>query len=135
MEGLSGLAQTYGMMGRTKEAQDLLKKILASDPKQNDDALLLGDLQMRSGDYDDALDTLKQAERFQPSARAELLLAISYQHTKSWMRRGITLISPKRAMPNNPDVERSLAGYYRETGHYGDAIAELKQIRSPHARM
>ena len=131
MEGLSGLAQTYGMMGRTKEAQDLLKKILATDPKQNDDALLLGDLQMRSGDYDGAQDTLKQAERFQPSARAELLLAISYQHTNNMDEARHYLDLAKARTPDNPDVERSLAGYYRETGHYGDAIAELKQIRSP----
>jgi tetratricopeptide (TPR) repeat protein len=131
LEGLSGLAQTYGMMGRIKDAQDLLKKVLASDPKQIDDALLLGDLQMRSGDYQDALDTLGKVERFQPSARSELLLAISYQHLKQMDQARRYLDMAKARTPNNPDVERSLAGYYRETGNYGDAIAALKSIRSP----
>ncbi len=131
LEGLSGLAQTYGEMGRTKEAQDLLKTVLAADPKQPDDALLLGDLQMRSGDYQDALDTLGKTERMQPSARAELLMALSYEHTKQMdlVRRYLDMA--KARTPNNPDVERSLAGYYRETGNYGDAIAALKAIRSP----
>lgn len=131
MEGLSGLAQTYGVMGRTKEAQDLLKKVLSSDPKQIDAALLLGDLQMRSGDYQDAQDTLNAAERLQPNGRAELLLAISYQHTKQLDLARHYLDLAKARTPNNPDVQRSLAGYYRETGNYGDAIAALKSIRSP----
>lgn len=131
LEGLSGLAQTYGVMGRTKEAQDLLTKVLAADPKQIDDALLLGDLQMRSGDYQDALDTLSRTERMQPSARAELLLALSYEHTKQMDLARHYLDLAKARTPNNPDVQRSLAGYYRETGSYGDAIAALKAIRSP----
>jgi cytochrome c-type biogenesis protein CcmH/NrfG len=116
IEGLSGLAQTYGVMGRTKEAQDLLKKVLSSDPKQIDAALLLGDLQMRSGDYQDAQDTLIAAERFQPTGRAELLLAISYQHTKQLDLARHYLDLAKARTPNNPDVQRSLAGYYRDTG-------------------
>ena len=33
--------------------------------------------------------------------------------------------------PDNPDVQRSLAGYYRETGNYPAAIAALKSIQSP----
>lgn len=130
-EGLSGLAQTYGVMGRTKEAQDLLKKVLASDPKQIDDALLLGDLQMRSGDYQDALETLGQAERFQPGARSELLLALSYQHLNQMDQARHYLDIARRRSPDNPEVQRSLAGYYRETGNYGDAIAALKSIHSP----
>ncbi len=131
LEGLSGLAQSYGVMGRTKEAEDLLKKVLAQDPKQIDDALLLGDLQLRSGDYQDALDTLGTAERFQPSARSELLLAITYQHLRQLDLAHHYLDLAKARTPNNPDVERSLAGYYRETGNYSDAIAELKAIHSP----
>lgn len=130
VEGLSGLAQTYAAMGRTKDAEDLLNKVLASDPKQTDDALLLGDMQMRSGDYQGALDTLGRAERMQPSARSELLLAISYQHLKQMDQARHYLDLANARAPNNPDVERSLAGYYRETGNYGDAIAALKSIQS-----
>lgn len=131
LEGQSGLAQTYAVMGRTKEAQDLLTKVLAADPKQSDDAVLLGDLQMRSGDYQGALETLGTAERFHPGARAELLLAISYEHTKQLDMARRYLDMAKARTPNNPDVQRSLGGYYRETGNYGDAIAALKSIRSP----
>ncbi|MFP5227710.1 MAG: tetratricopeptide repeat protein [Acidobacteriota bacterium] len=130
--GQSGLAQTYAVVGRTKEAQDLLKKVLASDPKQTDDAVLLGDLQIRSGDYQDALTTLNQAERMQPGARSELLLALAYQHLNNLDQSHHYLELAKARTPNNPDVERSLAGYYRETGDYQQAIAELKAIRSPH---
>ena len=38
----------------------------------------------------------------------------------------------KHRDPNNPDVERSLANYYRTVGKYTDAIAALKAISNPH---
>ena len=47
LEGISGLAQTYSLMGRTDDAERLLKQVVASDPRRGDDALLLGDLYMR----------------------------------------------------------------------------------------
>ncbi len=54
--GFQGLAQTYSNMGRTDEAERLLKQVLASDPKRVNDSLLLGELLMRSGDYAGAID-------------------------------------------------------------------------------
>ena len=79
-EGQSGLAQTYSLMGRTDEAERLLKQVIAADSRRKDDAVLLGDLMMRTGDYTGALDWLNRAERMGPGPRSELLLAISYQH-------------------------------------------------------
>lgn len=131
VEGISGLAQTYSMMGRTDDAERLLKQAIASDPRRKDDAILLGDLSMRAGDYTGALDWLNRAERIQPGARSELLLAISYQHLKQMDQANHYLELAEHRDPNNPDVERSMAGYYRETGNYSDAIAALKQIHSP----
>jgi tetratricopeptide (TPR) repeat protein len=128
--GLSGLAQTYAVMGRTKEAQDMLLKVLAVDPKQIDDAVLLGDLQIRSGNYDDAVKTLNQAERFQGNARSELLLAMAYQHQNKLDESRHYLEMARSRAPNNPEVQRAMAGYYRETGHYDEAIAALKSIKS-----
>lgn len=131
LEGLSGLAQTYGQMGRINDAEALLKQVLAADPRQKDDALLLGDLYMRGGDYTTALQPLTQAEHDQPSARAELLMALCYQHLNQMDLASRYLDMAKHRDPNNPDVQRSLAGYYREVGKYADAIAELKAIKNP----
>ena len=131
LEGLSGLAQTYNAMGRPADAERLLKQVIAADPKRRDDALLLGDLSMRSGDYAAALDWLGKAERIQPDARSELLLALSYQHLKQMDMASRYLELAKRRAPDNPDVQRSLAGYYREIGNYSEAIASLKSIRNP----
>ena len=131
LEGLSGLAQTYSLMGKTDEAERLLKQVILSDPKRRDDALLLGDLYMRSGDYTAALDWLGRAERVQPGARSELLMALSYQHLKQMDLASHYLELAKRRAPDNPDVQRSLAGYYREIGNYPEAIAALKSIRNP----
>jgi tetratricopeptide (TPR) repeat protein len=131
LDGLSGLAQTYSTMGRTEEAERLLKQVLSSDPKRADDALMLGDLYMRSGDYTSALDWLGRAERIQPGARSELLMALSYEHLKQMDLASHYLELAKRRAPDNPDVQRSLAGYYREIGNYPEAIASLKSIRNP----
>ncbi|HET9101652.1 MAG TPA: tetratricopeptide repeat protein, partial [Acidobacteriaceae bacterium] len=131
VEGMSGLAQTYSLIGRNDEAESLLKQVIASNPSRRDDLLLLGNLYMKSGDYQGALDWLRRAERLQPDARSELLLAISYQHLKKMDMASHYLNLAKQRAPNNPDVQRSLAGYYREVGNYPAAIAALKSIRNP----
>jgi tetratricopeptide (TPR) repeat protein len=129
--GLSGLAQTYSIMGRVDDAERLLKQIVASNPQRRSDVLLLGNLYMRSGDYSGALDWLHRAERLKPDARSEVLLAISYEHLKQMDQANHYLELAKRRDPNNPDVQRSLAGYYRQIGNYPAAIAALKSIRNP----
>ncbi len=131
LEGISGLAQTYSNMGRTDEAIRLLNQVLASDPKRVNDAVLLGELMMRSGDYDGAITVLARAERIEPATRPELLLALSFQHLKKFDQANHYLEMAKQRDPNNPEVQRSLAGYYRETGNYPAAIAALKTIHNP----
>src|SRR5580704_3032186 len=131
LDGTSGLAQTYSNMGRTDEAERLLKQVLASDPRRVNDLLLLGELLMRSGDYSGAIDLLERAERTEPGTRSELLLALSYQHLKQFDQADHYLELAKQHAPNNPEVQRSLAGYYRETGNYPAAIASLKSIYNP----
>jgi tetratricopeptide (TPR) repeat protein len=131
LDGLSGLAQTYNLMGRANDAERLLRQVLSSDPRRKDDALLLGDLYMRSADYTEAIDWLGRAERIQPGARSELLLALSYQHLKQTDMANRYLELAKRHSPDNPEVQRSMAGFYREAGSYSEAIAALKSIRNP----
>ena len=131
LEGLSGLAQTYSVMGRTEDAERLLKQVVASNPGRRDDALLLGDIYMRSADYADALDWLGRAERIKPDARSELLMAISYQHLKQNDLASRYLELAKHRAPDNPEVQRSMAGYYRDLGNYAGAISALKSIRNP----
>ena len=131
LDGISGLAQTYSSMSRTDEAMHLLNQVLTADPKRVNDAVLLGELHMRSGDYDAAINVLGRAEREHPSTRSELLLALSYQHLKQFDQANRYLELAKQRDPNNPEVQRSLAGYYRETGNYPAAIAALKSIHNP----
>jgi tetratricopeptide (TPR) repeat protein len=131
LDGMSGLAQTYSIMGRTDEAVQLLNRVLAADPKRISDSVLLGELLMRSGDYDAALNVLMRAEQIQPGARSELLMALAYEHQKQPDQASRYLELAERHAPDNPDVQRSMAGYYRESGNYAAAIAALKSIQSP----
>ena len=131
LDGLSGLAQTYSVVGRTDEAEHLLKQVISSDPRRRDDVQLLGSLYLRAGDYTNAIDWLRRAESLQPNARAELLLALAYQHLKQMNLASHYLDLARHRSPDDPDVQRSLAGYYRETGNYAQAIAALKSIRDP----
>src|SRR5579872_3522482 len=48
VQGLSGMAQTYAKMGKDAEAQDLLKKVLAANPKSVTDLQLAGELALSS---------------------------------------------------------------------------------------
>src|SRR5882672_4334108 len=131
LEGMSGLAQTYSAMGRKDEAQALLNRILAADPKRTGDLMLLGEIFLQTGQYDQALGPLERAERWEPAARSELLLALAYQRMKQFDDAKRYLEIAKKRSPNNPEVLRSLAGFYRETGNYAAAISALKGIRSP----
>lgn len=131
LDGISGLAQTYSTMGRAAEAERLLDQVLSTDPKRINDAVLLGELLLRDGDYPAALDVLGRAEQMQPEARSELLMALAYEHQKQLDQASRYLELARRHAPDNPDVQRSLAGYYRETGDYPAAIAALSSLHHP----
>lgn len=131
LDGSSGLAQDYAIMGRTADAQRMLQEIVAADPRRRDDTLLLGETYMRSKDYQGALPWLTKAEQLRPDSRSEILLAISYQQLKQMDAANRYLEMARHRDPNNPDVARTLAGYYRDVGRYDDAINALKSIRNP----
>ena len=131
LDGQSGLAQVYISMGQPSDAERILKQVVVSSPGRKDDLLLLGNLYMRSRDYIDAVDLLSRAERIQPDARSELLLALAYQQLKQMDLANRYLELAERRAPNNPDVLRTLAGYDREAGNYSRAIAALKSIQKP----
>lgn len=129
LDGLSGLAQTYSMTGKLDEAQRLLERVVAADPRRANDEQVLGEMYLRAGKYDQSLTALGRAEQIQPSARTELLMALSYQRLKKYDLANRYLEAAKKRAPNDPDVQRSLAGFYRETGNYSAAIAALNSIR------
>lgn len=131
VDGLSGLAQTYSLMGRTNEAERIFLQVIAAAPGRKNDLMALGDLYMRSGNYTGAIEWLNKAERIEPAAQSELLLAVAYEHLKQPELAGHYLDMAKTRAPNNPDVARSLAEFYRETGDYAKAVDALKGIRNP----
>ena len=131
VDGLSGLAQTYSLMGRTDEAERMFKQVIAAAPGRRNDLMALGDLYMRSGNYTGALDWLNRAERIEPAAQSELLLAVAYEHLKQLDLASHYLDMAKGRAPNNPDIARSLAEFYRETGDYSKAVDALKGIHNP----
>ncbi len=133
LDGRSGLAQAYGQAGRTDEAQRILSEVLAADPGRTGDLIILGELLIQNGKYTEALSNLRRAEQSHPMARLELLLALCYRRLNQPDEAGRYLEMAKHRAPNDPEVQRSLAGYYRDTGNYAAAIAALKPIanRSP----
>lgn len=133
LDGQSGLAQAYGRAGRFDEAKGILNQVLASDPKRTSDLVILGELLMQAGQYQEGLSNLRRAEQGQPAARLELLIAMCYRHLNQAEESLHYLELAKQRAPNDPEVKRSLAGYYRETGNYPAAIEALKSIagRSP----
>jgi len=135
LEGMSGLAQTYSRMGRKDEARNLLNRLLAADPRRTGDLLLLGEVLLQSGDYEQAITPLQRAEQVQASPRSELLLALAHQRMKQFDEARRYLDMAKRRSPNNPEVLRSLAAFYRETGDYAAAISALRGIHSSSAEI
>ena len=132
IEGLSGLAQTYAKMGRNQEAQETLKAVIAANPKSDADLRLAGELALTS-DPKLALTYLERAEAIHSSARNELLMARAYERTGDKARARDLLERARKSAPRDPDVARSVAAYYRESGQYDQAIATLKSVQSESA--
>ena len=126
IQGLSGEAQTYAKMGRTDEAQDLLKQVLAANPKSATDLQLSGELALNS-DPNTALDLLKRANAIQSDARTELLIARAYQKLNQPEASKQYLDKAESRAPNDPNVLRAVAAFQRDAGQYDEAIATLQK--------
>lgn len=132
--GLSGEAQTYAKMGRTAEAQDLLNKVLAANPKSATDLQLAGELALNT-DPNTALDLLKRSDAVKPDARTELLIARAYQKLNQNDASKQYLDKALNRAPNDPNVLRAVASYYRDSGNFDQSIATLQRAvqRDPDA--
>ena len=132
IEGLSGLAQTYARMGRSAEAQEAVEQVLAANPRSELDLQLAGEL-LLPNDPKEALDYLKRSEAVKSSPRTELLLARAYERTGDGESAHKMLESARRSAPTNPDVVRAVASYYRDTGHYKEAVRALEDLHTKDA--
>ncbi len=129
VRGLAGLAQTYAKMGRTAEAEQMLKRVIAANPKDGNSLQLAGELLLNS-DPAQALELLQKAEALQPTAHTDLLIAHAYEHLGQPEESSRYLSRAKNRAPHDPEVLRAVAGQYRDQGKYDEAIAALQAIPS-----
>ena len=113
-------------MGRTQEAQDLLKQVLAANPTSVTDLQLAGELALNS-DAKTALSLLRRAEGIDPSSRNELLIARAYQRLDLPADAKIYLDRAVARSPGDISVLRALGAFYREDRKYDLAIAALEK--------
>jgi tetratricopeptide (TPR) repeat protein len=129
IQGLSGLAQTYARMGNSAEAEQTLQQVLAADPKSDVDLQLAGEL-LLSTDPKRAAEYLQRSEAVKASPRTELLLARAYDRSGDGDSARRMLEKARRSAPTNPEVLRAVASYYRDTGHYDEAIRILEGLQA-----
>ncbi|HVN21593.1 MAG TPA: tetratricopeptide repeat protein, partial [Dongiaceae bacterium] len=127
VRGLAGLAQTYAKMGRDKEAQQLLQKVIAANPQDADSLELAGELLLTS-DPKSALPLLQRADAVKPSAHGDLLIARAYERLGQPDEVTRYVNQAKSRGPHDPDVLRAVAEQYRNQGKFDDAIASLQAI-------
>ncbi|HEY6180930.1 MAG TPA: tetratricopeptide repeat protein, partial [Terriglobales bacterium] len=127
VRGMAGMAQTYVKMGRDEEAKQILLKVVQENPKDPDSLGLIGELFLDS-DANRALDFLRRADGQKPSAHFELLIARAYQRLNQPEQAKQYLNRAKSRDPRNPDILRAVAGEYRESGDYKQAISTLQSI-------
>src|SRR5579871_2474602 len=129
VRGLAGLAQTYAKMGRDREAEELLTRVVNANPKDANSLQLAGELLLNS-DPKHSLELLQRADGLQPSAHSDLLIAHAYERLGQPDESTKYLDRAKGRAPHDPDVLRAVAGQYRDSGHYDQAIATLQSIPS-----
>jgi len=132
--GLSGEAQTYAKMGRTSEAEDLLKQVLAANPKSATDLALAGELGLET-DPNLALPLLKRADAIQVDARTELLIARAYQKLNQTEASKQYLDRALNRAPEDANVLRAVGAYYRDAGNFDRSISTLEKAveKNPNA--
>jgi tetratricopeptide (TPR) repeat protein len=124
--GMSGLAQTYAKMGRPDDAQQVLKQVLAANPKSVTDLELAGELALNS-DPSAALGLLKRADALQPSARSDVLIARAYERLNQPDAAKQALDRAMNRAPDDPAVIRAAAAFYRDQKQYDLAITTLQK--------
>jgi len=129
LHGLSGLAETYAKMGRAEEARQLLLRVIESNPKDVNVLNLAGELMVNS-DPEHAAEVLHRADTAQPSARTELLLARAYQRLNRPEDSRQFLTRARNRAPHDPEVLRAIAGQYRDSHQYEQAISTLQALPS-----
>jgi len=130
--GLAGLAQTYVKMGRDREAEQLLAKVVAANPRDANSLQLAGELMLNS-DPKRAADLLQRAEAIQPTAHTDLMLARAYSRLGQSDEATKYLNRAKSRGPHDPDVLRAIAEQYRDQGNFDQAIASLQAISNKNA--
>jgi tetratricopeptide (TPR) repeat protein len=128
VEGLSGMAQTYMRMGRADEAKKILLQVIAANPRRAVDLAMAGELFIQSGDLSQGMSLLERSESIQPSAHAELMLAIAYMKAKKPEKAKQLLDRAVQRSPKNTDIFRAVAEYYREAQDYKAAITTLERV-------
>jgi tetratricopeptide (TPR) repeat protein len=129
VRGMAGLAQTYAKMGRDAEAEELLKRVVDTNPKDGNSLQLAGELLLNS-DPTKSLELLLRAEAVQPTAHTDLLIAHAYEHLGQLDESRKYLNRARGRAPKDPEVLRAVAGEYRDQGQYDQAIAALQAIPS-----
>jgi tetratricopeptide (TPR) repeat protein len=119
-------------MGRTADAQEALQQVLAANPRSDLDLQLAGELLLTT-DPKQALEYLQRSEAAKASSRTELLLARAYQRTGDDDSAHKMLEKARRSAPTNPEVLRAVASYYRDTGHYDEAVRTLEDLHAKDA--
>src|SRR5262249_13465499 len=122
------MAQSYMRMGQADEAKRLLLQVIAANPRRAVDLAMAGGLFMQSGDVPRGISLLERSEAVQPSAHAELMLAIAYMKHKQTEKAKQLLDRAMRRSPGNTDIFRAVAQYYRTSDDYKSAIAILQKI-------
>ncbi len=129
VQGMAGLAQTYAKMGRDADAEQLLRRVVDTNPKDANSLQLAGEL-MLSSDPSRSLDLLRRADALQPSAHGDLLIAHAYERLSKPEEASRYLNRAKERAPKDPEVLRAVAGEYRDQGKYDQAIAALQAVPS-----
>ena len=127
VQGLSGEAQTYIKMGQREQAKEILLQVLAANPSSHSDLQLAGELFL-SEDPQHALELLNKSEQIFADARTELLLARAYQLLKRPEDARRYLERARNRAPHDSNVLRAVAGFFRESGRFDEAISSLKEV-------
>lgn len=115
--------------GRYLEAENILKSLTESDPKDADSQLALGELYYRYGYYDAALKPLSRVLELRPNARASSILKAVCLFKTGANAAAVALtkeLLAENPPPNDIDLTLTYAQYLYEHGDFDQALTQAR---------
>ncbi|MCP4176805.1 MAG: tetratricopeptide repeat protein [bacterium] len=125
------LAKAYTGIGKLKEAEKIISKLLKIDNKNQEALLVKGNIEFKRKNITDALKIFKGIDSNNSSISAAKFIGLAncYEYNNKTQKAERYYIKANEILKNNYQIEMILADFYNKNNNYNKAIDILTSLR------